>query len=81
MGLRQIGNYSHECNPQDWQLEFPADTDATLVRARVGVNSYLAGPGMPFDQYRETIAYSDWLKGRLDLTALERPSGRLTATR
>ena len=81
VGLRQIGNYSHECNPQDWQLEFPADTDATLVRARVGVNSYLAGPGLPFDQYRETIAYSDWLKGRLDLTALERPYNRLTRDR
>ncbi|MGE5193007.1 MAG: hypothetical protein ACM3U2_10935, partial [Deltaproteobacteria bacterium] len=69
LGLRQINSYSHKCSPQDWQLEFPADADATLVRARVGINSYVAGPGATFDQYRETIAYSDWIKGRLDLTA------------
>jgi hypothetical protein len=69
MGLRQINSYSHKCSAQDWQLEFPADADATLVRARVGINSYVTGPGGTFDQYRETIGYSDWIKGRLDLTA------------
>jgi hypothetical protein len=62
-------------------MEFPADADATLQRSRTGVNSYLAGPGQPFDQYRETIAYSDWLKGRLDLTAVDTPTGRQTAGR
>jgi hypothetical protein len=71
MGLRQINSYQHKCSPQDWQLDFPADADALLVRARVGINSYLSGPGATFDQYRETIAYSDWIKGRLDLTALK----------
>jgi hypothetical protein len=69
MGLRQINSYQHKCSPQDWQLELPADADAILVRARVGINSYVAGPGATYDQYRETIAYSDWIKGRLDVTA------------
>src|SRR5262249_40225460 len=73
-GLKLLGDYSHKCSPQDWQREFPADADPILSRSRVGVNSYLAGPGQPFDQYRETIAYSDWLKGRLDLTAIDQPS-------
>jgi len=81
VGLRQIGSFSHECSPQDWQLEFPADADALLTQARVGVNSYLAGPGQPFDQYRETIAYSDWLKGRLELTEINRPPVIRTASK
>ena len=67
VGLRQLGNYSHECNPQDWQLELPPDADAVLQRSRTGVNAYMAGPGLPYDQYRETITYSQWRKGRLDL--------------
>jgi hypothetical protein len=69
MGLRQINSYQHKCSPQDWQLDLPADADAILARARVGINTYITGPGNTFDQYRETIAYSDWIKGRLDLTA------------
>ncbi len=69
MGLRQINSYSHKCSPQDWQLELPADADPILVRARVGINSSVAGPGTTYDQYRETITYSDWIKGRLDVTA------------
>jgi hypothetical protein len=69
MGLRQINSYQHKCSPQDWQLDLPADADALLTRARVGINTYVTGPGTTFDQYRETIAYSDWIKGRLDLTA------------
>lgn len=77
IGLRQVGNFSHESSPQDWQLELPADADSLLQKSRVGVNSYLAGPGSPFDQYRETIAYSDWLKGKLDLTGLD-PAGKKT---
>lgn len=68
-GLRQVGNFNHECSPQDWQMEFPPQAEAVFQRSRVGVNSYLAGPGQPFDQYRETIAYSEWLRGRTDLTA------------
>jgi hypothetical protein len=71
MALIQQNSYQHKYSPQDWQLNLPADADALLVRARVGINSYLTGPGVTFDQYRETIAYSDWIKGRLDLTALK----------
>ena len=67
-GLRQVGNFNHELSPQDWQMEFPPQAEPVFQRSRVGVNSYLAGPGQPFDQYRETIAYSDWLRGRTDLT-------------
>jgi hypothetical protein len=71
-GLRQLNSYSHDCSPQDWQIEFGVDADSLLVRARVGIDSYIAGPGQTFEQYRETISYSDWQKGRLDLTDLER---------
>jgi hypothetical protein len=67
-GLRQVGSFTHECNPQDWQLDFPPQAEPVFQRSRVGVNSYLAGPGQPFDQYRETIGYSDWLRGRVDMT-------------
>lgn len=81
VGLRLLGAYSHQCSPQDWQMEFPADTDSDLSRSRVGVNSYLCGPGQPFDQYRETIAYSDWIKGRLDLTAIETQPNTKTASK
>jgi hypothetical protein len=76
VGLRQVGNFSHECSPQDWQLELPPDADALLQRARTGVNSFLAGPGVAFDQYRETIAYSDWLKGKLNLSSISNRPGR-----
>jgi hypothetical protein len=31
----------------------------------------VSGPGQTYDQYRETIGYSDWQKGRLDLTATD----------
>jgi hypothetical protein len=67
--LRQLGSFTHECSPQDWQLDLPPQAEAVLTRSRVGINSYLSGPGQPFDQYRETIGYSDWLRGRADLTA------------
>lgn len=68
VGLRQVGNFAHEINVQDWQLELPADADALLQRARIGVNAYLAGPGLTFDQYRETLTYSEWLKGTVETT-------------
>jgi hypothetical protein len=68
-GLRQVGSFTHECSPQDWVMDFPPQAEPVFQRLRVGVNSYLAGPGQPFDQYRETIAYSEWLRGRTDLTA------------
>jgi len=71
-GLRQFGSFSHECTALDWQVEFSTNADPKLQKARVGVNSYVAGPGQPFDQYRETIAYSDWIKGRLDLADTQR---------
>lgn len=70
-GLRQVGSFSHELNTQDWQMEFSPTAEAALVRNRVGINSYLAGPGQPYDQYRDTISYSDWSKGRLDLVAAD----------
>ncbi|MFN0055804.1 MAG: hypothetical protein ACKV0T_26980 [Planctomycetales bacterium] len=66
VGLRQIGNYSHDASPQDWQLEFPVDADSTLIRARVGVNAYLSGSGIPYDEYRSTIDYTTWKKGDAD---------------
>ena len=37
--------------------------------------TYLAGTGQPFDQYRDTISYSDWVKGRLDLAAIDSRAG------
>jgi hypothetical protein len=74
IGHRQFGSFAHDTSAQDWQLEFPANADVLLQRSRVGVNSYQAGPGQPYDLYRETIAYSDWLKGRLDLAAADAPA-------
>ena len=73
--LRQIGSFTHEFSPQDWQMDFSPTAEAMLVRNRVGINSYLAGPGQPFDQYRDTISYSDWVKGRLDLAAVDAGAG------
>lgn len=69
--LRQVGSFAHEVNTQDWQMEFTPTAEAALVRNRVGINSYLAGPGQPYDQYRDTISYSDWTKGHLDLVAVD----------
>jgi hypothetical protein len=69
--LRQVGSFTHEFNAQDWQMDFPPTAEAALVRNRVGINSYLAGPGQPYDQYRDTISYSDWVKGHLDLAAVD----------
>lgn len=80
VGLRQLGNYSHECNPQDWQLELPPDADSTLQRSRTGVNAYVAGPGTPFDQYRETITYSQWKKGKLDVKTAQKAAAPASAT-
>jgi hypothetical protein len=69
-GTRRIGSYSHEANIQDWQLEFPATAEAALARNRVGVISYVAGPGPGYDQYRETIGYTSWKRNRLELSGL-----------
>ena len=74
-GLRQVGSFAHEFNLQDWQMDFPPTAEAALVRNRVGINSYLAGPGQPYDQYRDTISYSDWVKGHLDLAAVDAADG------
>lgn len=71
VGLRQVGNFSHEANVQDWQLEFPSSAEGALQRNRVGINTYLAGPGVGYDQYRETIGYSTWKRNRLDLSKAE----------
>jgi hypothetical protein len=70
-----VGSFTHEFNTQDWQMDFPPTAEAALVRNRVGINSYLAGPGQPFDQYRDTISYSDWGKGQLDLVAADSADG------
>ena len=67
-GTRRLGSYSHEANIQDWQLEFPATAEAALARNRVGVISYVAGPGPGYDQYRETIGYTFWRGNRLELS-------------
>jgi len=81
VGLRQVGNYSHDLNAQDWQIELPESAEPALRRARVGVNAYLAGPGAAFDQFRETIDYSNWVRGGTDLAAEWKASGGLAAIR
>ncbi|MBS0262705.1 MAG: terpene cyclase/mutase family protein [Planctomycetes bacterium] len=68
-GLRQVGNFTHELTAQDWQLDFPPQTEPVFIRNRVGVNSYHSGPGQPYDQFRETISYSDWQRGVSELVA------------
>ena len=77
-GTRRLGSYSHEANIQDWQLEFPSTAEAALARNRVGVISYVAGPGPGYDQYRETIGYTFWRGNRLELSGKrpEEPRGR-----
>jgi hypothetical protein len=67
-GTRRLGSYSHEANIQDWQLEFPPTAEPALARNRVGVISYVAGPGPGYDQYRETIGYTFWRGNRLELS-------------
>lgn len=68
VGRKRVGDFSHDVNAQDWQLDFGADVDAQLQRSRTGVDGYLAGPGAPFDQFRETIAYSEWIKVQPETT-------------
>ncbi|MSR57288.1 MAG: hypothetical protein EXS05_06420 [Planctomycetaceae bacterium] len=81
-GRKRMGDFSHDANPQDWQLDLGADADTLLQRARSGVDGFLAGPGAAFDQYRETIAYSDWIKRKLDSTlSLSSPPLRLQPVR
>lgn len=69
VGLRQLGNFAHEVNPQEWQLDLPADVEASVRRARIGINAYVAGPGVTFDQFRETVDYSEWRRKRPELAA------------
>ncbi len=69
VGTQKVGGYNHELNTQSWVVELPPDADAALQRAPLGVNSFLSGSGVPFDQYRETFNYTDWSKGELGLTA------------
>lgn len=69
VGTRRLGSYSHEANIQDWQLEFPTGTDAVFIRSRVGIISYVAGPGSAYDQYRESIGYTYWKARRLELSS------------
>lgn len=70
-GLRQAGNFSHECHSQDWTLQLPPDAETDLQKSGVGINPYLCGPGAAYDQYRDTINYTEWLQGRLGLSHLE----------
>jgi hypothetical protein len=67
VGVRAIGSFSHEVFAQDWTLELPGDAEVDLVKNLVGVNSFMAGPGIAYDQYRETISYTAWRKGELGL--------------
>ncbi|MBI5757444.1 MAG: terpene cyclase/mutase family protein [Planctomycetales bacterium] len=76
---RQMGNFSHVCVAQEWQLEIPSDAPQELQRGIIGINSYLAGPGSTFDQYRDTISYTDWQQGRLGITELDGGVGKAAA--
>lgn len=71
LGLRQVGNFSHEAFSQDWQVDMTGGLDVELQRVSVGINAYFAGPGNTYHQYRETIGYTDWTKGKLDLPEIE----------
>jgi hypothetical protein len=77
---RQIGNFSHASVAQEWQLEIPADAPQDLQRGIIGINSYLAGPGSPFDQYRDTISYTDWQHGKLGIAELDADAAKTTAS-
>jgi hypothetical protein len=66
IGVRQVGNFSHEVFAQDWTLELPGDASIELQKLMVGANSFMAGPGVAYDQYRETISYSAWRNGKLE---------------
>ena len=74
LGIRQVGNFSHDAYAQDWQCDMTRGLDAELQRNSVGINAYFTGPGNTFHQYRETIGYTDWIKGQLDLPDIEDPS-------
>jgi hypothetical protein len=76
---RQMGNFSHASVAQEWQLEIPADAPQELQRGIIGINAYLAGPGSPFDQYRDTISYTDWQHGKLGIAELDAQAAKATA--
>lgn len=76
---RQLGNFSHACVVQEWQLEIPSDAPPELQRGIIGINTYLAGPGSPFDQYRDTISYTDWRQGKLGIAELDAAAAKGTA--
>lgn len=76
VGTRRLGNYNHEANVQDWLLEFPSNAEIPLQKNRVGIITYIAGPGIAYDQYRETIGYSFWKVNRLELSWIP-PRGQL----
>ncbi len=61
------GGFSHSLQIQDWGLELPDSAEPILVRSNVGLDPYFAGSGRTFDQYRDSVGYNAWLKGKLDL--------------
>jgi hypothetical protein len=71
LGFQEVGNVSHDRSASDWQLDFPTDAPPVLVRSHVGINAYQTGTGQPFDQFRETIGYSEWVKQRATAAATE----------
>src|SRR5205807_8459281 len=66
-----LGSFSHDRHPQDWQIELPPEAEIELQRAQVGINGYLVGSGSAYDQYRDTIAYTDWMKGKLGIAMVD----------
>jgi len=65
--LRQLGTYSHQAHPQDWQLELPSTAEFALQGEAIGIDSYLIGVNPGFDQYRDTFEYRAWTDGKLEL--------------
>jgi hypothetical protein len=65
--IRNFGNFNHQLNIQDWQVELPNSAESQLQNADLGVDAFLAGTGAGFNQYRDTIVYKAWREGKLQI--------------
>lgn len=59
--------FAHLVSTQDWGLELKETAEPVLLRSNVGIDPYFTGTGRMYDQYRDSIGYNAWSKGKLEL--------------
>jgi len=57
---RRIGQFSHNLNPQDWDLS--EKSELALAAVRYGITANTVGAGEGYSRYREDIRYNEWKK-------------------